>query len=150
MDTQTQEDLVHETLTVIHSKYKTMTFEKGILPWAYGILERKLKGHWRKMASRQELEDAHKETIQKLHIHEEPADILCEKRELVEVVRNALGRLSPSEREILGLKFQGFSGEEIQNRLGLKRSAMDVRVYRATQKLKKILIQEGVTSYEMQ
>ncbi len=55
-----------------------------------------------------------------------------------EVVRAALGRLAPREREIVALKFAGgLSNEEIARVLGISASNAGTRLHRALEKLRK-------------
>jgi RNA polymerase sigma factor (sigma-70 family) len=149
MNAITHEDLVHEALTVIHNKYKEMEFEKGILPWAYGVLDTVLISHWSRKKLHEDLINENINRVQNIQIDEEPADMLYEKKETIDIIKNALEHSNNGEKEIFELKLQGYSGEEIQNKLGLKRSAMDVRIHRAVQKMKKILCNQGITYDEM-
>ena len=55
-----------------------------------------------------------------------------------ETVRAALGRLSPRERELVGLKFAGgLSNEEIARVVGLSASNVGTRLHRTLEKLRR-------------
>ncbi|HNH46844.1 MAG TPA: sigma-70 family RNA polymerase sigma factor [Myxococcota bacterium] len=59
------------------------------------------------------------------------------------VVQAALERLSDSDRALLSLSADGLSHEELQEVLDLSPSAVKMRLSRARQRLKELLLQEG-------
>ncbi|MBS3062865.1 MAG: sigma-70 family RNA polymerase sigma factor [Candidatus Diapherotrites archaeon] len=67
-----------------------------------------------------------------------------ESREAVALIENAIGLLPPREAAVLRLSIQGDkTPEEIAAVLGLKRNAVDQRLWRARKRLRKSLLAEG-------
>ncbi len=141
---KSNEDLVHEALTIICEKYKTIEFEIGILPWAYGVLDRVMSGEYRTKTRRETILNTHINEVIKLHDNYDSAEDHFASTELAEELWNALSQLNNKEKEIFRLKLEGFSGEEIQDKLGVSRTVMDVSVFRGRKKLRKKLENRGV------
>lgn len=60
------------------------------------------------------------------------------------LLREAMGKLSPDDRELLELKLVlGWPDKEIAQALGITANAVGVRFYRAKERLKALLEQEG-------
>ena len=144
MNPLANEDMVQKTLTIIYEKYKTAELPKGIMPWAYRILENVMMNEYQKVRRRQNLLKEKSDTLNEIYIHQETTDDTFEYRELIREIRRALNRLSNKEKEIFELKLRGYSGLEIQEQLGLKRNILHIRVFRGSKKLKTILVKRGV------
>ena len=141
---RTNEDLVHEALMIIYEKYRNIEFERGILPWAYGVLDKVISGNYRTETRRQKIINNHKIEVLKLHGLEDGVEDKYGSIELFDEISYALKYLNQTEREIFRLKFEGHSGEEIQQKLGISRSSLDVSVFRGRKKLKDRLEKRGV------
>lgn len=147
--TKTNEDIVQEALTIIYEKYKEAKLEKGILPWAYKVLENVMKDDYRTEIRHHKKVINHKDKIVQIYANEKSVTDEVNHQELVDEVKMALRQLSSDEKEIFRLKLKGYSGEEIKDKLHLSRNVMDVRVYRGIRKLRRILEKRGIVQYEM-
>ena len=141
---RSNEDLVHEALMIIYDKYKNIEFERGVLPWAYGVLDRVMSGDYRTKTRRENILNTHINDVMKLHENYNTVEDLFASTELAGELWDAMSQLNNKEKEIFKLKLQGFSGEEIQEKLGISRTVMDVSVFRGRKKLRKKLERRGV------
>ena len=141
---RSNEDLVHEALIIIYEKYKDIKFERGVLAWAYGVLDRVMSGEYRTKSRRENILNSHINDVIKIHNHQECSEAKATSFEMADEIWNALDKLNNKEKAIFKLKLQGFSGEEIQEKLGISRTVLDVSVFRGRKKLKKKLQKRGV------
>lgn len=141
---RSNEDLVHEALIIIYEKYKNIEFERGVLPWAYGVLDRVMSGDYRTKTRREHILNSHINEVIKIHDHQESGEEKATSFEMADEIWCALDQLNNKEKEIFKLRLQGFSGEEIQKELGISRMVLDVSVFRGRKKLRKKLQKRGV------
>jgi RNA polymerase sigma factor (sigma-70 family) len=141
---RTNEDLVQEALVIIFEKYKNIDFERGVLPWAYGVLDRVMSGDYRTRIRRENILNSHINEVIKLHNNNESTEQKATSFEMADEIWRALSQLNNKEKEIFKLKLEGFSGDEIQEKLGISRTVMDVSVFRGRKKLRKKLEKRGV------
>lgn len=141
---RTNEDLVHEALIIIYEKYKEIEFDRGVLAWAYGVLDRVMSTDYRTKTRRESIMNMHRDDVIKLHDNNESVEEQIASSELTEQLWDALSQLNNKEKEIFKLKLEGFSGDEIQEKLGISRSSLDVTVFRGRKKLRKKLEKRGV------
>lgn len=146
---QTQEDLVQEAIKIIYEKYKTVEFVKGILPWAYTVLDNLVKCQNQTQNRRQKILAEQNEVLVEIYGNREEVHSITEQNELASEINRALGKLSEIEKRIFQLKLSGYSGEEIRQKLAMKRSTFDVTVWRASKKIRHCLEKKGVLSHEM-
>jgi len=144
MNPPAHEDMVQKALTIIYEKYKTAELPRGIMPWAYRILENVMMNEYQKIRRRKNLLKEKSDTLNEIYGNREMTDHTFEYQELIHEIRRALNRLSHREKEIFELKLKGYSGVEIQKQLGLKQNIMHIRVFRGSKKLKAILANRGV------
>ena len=144
MNTHAHEDIVQKALTIIYEKYKTAELPRGIMPWAYRILENVMMNEYQKVRRRQNLLKEKSDTLNEIYGNRETTDNMFEYQELTHEIRRALNRLSNKDKEIFELKLRGYSGVEIQEHLGLKQNIMHIRVFRGSKKLKTILAKRGI------
>jgi len=141
---RTNEDLVHEALIIIYEKYKDIEFERGVLPWAYGVLDKVISSDYRTKSRRENIMNNHKNEVIKLHNDIESVEDNVASSELSNEIWSALNQLNNTEKEIFKLKLEDHSGDEIQKKLGISRSSLDVSVFRGRKKLKTRLENRGV------
>ncbi|UCE04555.1 MAG: sigma-70 family RNA polymerase sigma factor [bacterium] len=144
MGMRTDEDLVHEALLIVCEKYKDVEFERGVLPWAYGVLDKVMSGEYRSEGRRQNLMNNHIKEVIGLHNDYESVEDNVASSELSKEIWNALDHLSNKEKKIFKLKLEGHSGDEIQKKLGISRASLDVSVFRGRKKLRLTLKNRGV------
>jgi RNA polymerase sigma factor (sigma-70 family) len=73
----------------------------------------------------------------------EQPDVACERAEVVSIVRSALGRLSPRDREALLLRESGFRYAEIAEVIGVRTEIVPTLIARAMRRLQKSYLMEG-------
>ena len=121
-----------------------MEFEKGILPWAYTVLDNVIKTDYQTEKRRNTILSENIDQVAETFGNKGSLVDEVNHSELTDDIWDALHQLNEKDKQVLELKLKGYSGDEIMNKLSLKRSALDVRVFRAYQKLKKILEKKGV------
>lgn len=144
MGVYTNEDLVQKALSVIYQKYKEVQFEKGILPWAYAILDNVFKSEYQTETRRKEIYEDNIAKLKTLFDNQVSAADEIAYHELIAEIRQALNRLTKKQKSVLELKLKGFTGSEIMDRLVITRNVMDIRFFRGLQKLREILETRGV------
>ncbi len=144
MSMRTNEDLVQEALLIVYEKYKNVEFDRGVLPWAYGVLDKVMSGNYRTKIRRENILNDNIGEVIKLHKDDQSVENKVASLELAEEIGCALNQLSNKEKEIFRLKLEGLSGEEIQGKLGISRTSLDVSVFRGRKKLRKRLEKRGV------
>ena len=131
---ETSEDLVQSVFLRI-LKYKARFSGDGkFTTWMYHIAHNVYTDHFKKNIkvnaghlSKAEPEDC------------ETAERLCLKNERVQLIEQALFRLSKDQREILVLsRYEGLKYREISEILGCSEGAVKVRIFRAITNLKQI------------
>jgi len=144
MNLQTNEDLVQETLNIVYRKYKQIEFRKGILPWAYQVLDYVMQENYKKEKRRETILNENIDEISELYFQTHSFEEEIGQYQLFELVLSALEQLNPLDQAIIKLKLEGYSGEEILKKLELTRATLDVRTHRIIQKLRKMLSKKGV------
>jgi RNA polymerase sigma factor (sigma-70 family) len=144
MDLNYNEDLIQKALVIILKKYKAIEFEKGIIPWAYTVLDNVIRGDYMKEIRRKNILAENKEDLIEFYGNKMSSEKAAEHQELIDEIWHALNSLSSKEKEVFQLKLKGHTSEEILNELKLKRNALDARVCRAHKKLRRILGKRGV------
>jgi len=139
----TNEDLVQKALLIIYQKYKTAKLRKGILPWAYRIMRNVMWNESRKKTRQQDILIENKEEIRKIEQQIENLEDQVYDNILFDEVKKAIRHLKNKEKRIIELKLEGYSGKEILEIMNIKRSALDVNVHRAINKLIQILERRG-------
>jgi RNA polymerase sigma factor (sigma-70 family) len=140
----TNEDLVQDALTILYTKYRELDFDNGILPYAYGVLDNVVKNFVKTGRRRGKILNEKMDEVLKFQISRESIEDRVNYQELVETIWSALDEMTNKDKEVLQPKLNGLSVMEIQQLLGLRRNTVDVRLYRAIQKLKKILRAKGI------
>lgn len=103
------------------------------LPWLYGVARRTISNRWRSDRRADNLSARVRGMAQP---RVESPDVIIAQREADQEVRNALGRLRPSDREILMLAaWEELSGPEMARVLGITISAAEQRLHRAKRRL---------------
>ena len=138
-DVYANDDLIQETLLVVLDKYETMDFEKGIIPWAYKILDQKILDHIKKGKRRSGLLDKNMNKLRELYLNNLNFEDSFETQDLYKLVQASFQRLNDTERNVMKLKFLGFSRNEIMERLHMKAGTFDACVSRAYHKIRKEL-----------
>ncbi len=134
------EDLAQEACMTVFEKYKNETFTVGFLPWAHGVLKMKI-GNF--------LQKKQRMTGRELDLNEEFNAISPDvdpilRRSLIDCIRE-LAKTGVQYARILNLSFQGFTTEDICNRLRIKANNYYVILNRGRSKLRLCLQGKGVS-----
>lgn len=115
---QEAEDVCQDALMTVLSKYRDTNFEVGFVPWAHGILQKKILVHYRSKATRKRKMT---ELAQK-YIERDPTDseALLESR-LLDCLRK-IHAVHRRHARILNLNYQGFDVDHICRKLAVTRS----------------------------
>jgi RNA polymerase sigma-70 factor, ECF subfamily len=134
------DEVAQETLLAAHRAMGTYRGEGSVRSWLFGIARRQC-ARWieRRRGKRPQLEvvGADAET-------DGPAELLTARRRAV-ALRRALGRLKPSEREALVLRYQaGLSFREIGDACGVAEAAARKRASRGLSRLRELVRPEDL------
>jgi RNA polymerase sigma-70 factor (ECF subfamily) len=129
------EDLTQETLLDAHDGFDGWRGEGSIRSWLMAIARRKCARHLERRSRRQE-------RLRLVHDSERPAtDDMVELHRRAERARSAIGRIRPSEREALVLRYVGeLSFREVGEALSIDEAAARKRVSRAVAHLRDALV----------
>ena len=111
------EDLAQEVLIVLHEKYAHVTQLEELLPLALRIVRYKMMAQRRKSMRRGEYTQVSITDIQLPDLDANPVDYV-ERKQMMERLTKAMGRLGERCRELMRLKLQGRNFAEIQQAMG--------------------------------
>ena len=143
MNMKMNEDIVHDAMLIIYDKYKEVEFERGVLPWAFGVLDKVMRGDYRTELRRENIIQENKDEVLELHDCKASLENCFDSCELIDEIRNSLNQLNNTEKKIFKYILDGYTREEIQLKLGISRTTLDVSVFRGRKKLKKNLEKRG-------
>jgi RNA polymerase sigma-70 factor (ECF subfamily) len=136
------EDLTQESFLRMHAALDRLDPGRDPTPWVFTVVTNTVRDYWRskahKAAGRQvPLDEAWEIASDNRY---DRADENLERKEAIAAVHEAMGRLSPADREILLMKsFQSLTTEEIVDVLGISADAVRQRHSRAVKRLGKAL-----------
>jgi len=111
------EDVAQEVLMLLYEKYAHLDRPEDLLPLALQIVRFKVMALRRKAARRGEYSQVSVTDIPLPDLDANPANAF-ERKEMLEQLSRAMGRLGERCRELLRLKLQGKSFAEIQKIMG--------------------------------
>jgi RNA polymerase sigma-70 factor (ECF subfamily) len=111
------EDLAQETLMLLHDKYAHVTRLEELFPLSMQIMRFKMVALRRKSYRRGEIGQISVDDIQIPDLGPDPATFV-ERKEMMERMTAAIGKLGARCREIFRLKLLGRSFAEIQSEMG--------------------------------
>ena len=140
------DEVLQDVAVLAWKKRDQLKDESRIEPWLYRIAINQVLMFWRK----QKRTSANVELSQASPQHDErvpdPAEWVC-RDEAHELVRDAMKKLSPQDREILLLKHvESWTYQQISDRLGISRDKVIYRLSRARNHLRKRLIRNEIES----
>jgi RNA polymerase sigma-70 factor (ECF subfamily) len=142
MNRSRADDLLQETFLQIHLARKTYQPGRSVKRWAFGVARNVCLMDYRQRRRAESREFSPDTTLEKM-----PAPTIDNRAHDRRLLQQALGLLSPDEREVLLLRHQwGFSFEEIGAILGIRTGTARVRAFRATQNLNDLMKQTSVTN----
>jgi RNA polymerase sigma-70 factor, ECF subfamily len=111
------EDLAQEVLMLLHEKYAHLERAEDLLPLSLQILRFKIMAARRKAVRRGEYNQVSITDIPLPDLNSNPAEYL-ERKEMLERLSEAVGRLGERCQRLIRLKLQGKSFPEIQKIMG--------------------------------
>lgn len=153
-DRQLAEDLAQETFVKAHRALDRYDPRRKLASWLFKIAHNTTIDHLRRrQLDTVPLEASTSDGEERWEIHETPEDEApdrrLEQREARSAVARALGRLKPTYREILLLRFQqGLAYREIAEVMGLEMNTVKVQLHRARKLLATELEGAGVVAPE--
>ena len=131
------DDFVQETIARAYANRSRLRDPAKLKQWIAGVA-RNTANEWNRAFERMKREQPLSDAIG-ISDERDPLDAL-EQAERNEQIRQAMGRLSPADRDLLrGRYLDEESYEALQKRHGLSYSAVGIRLHRAKRRLKKIL-----------
>lgn len=125
-------EIVQDTLLTISEKYRSIQFETSFSAWAYKVLENKIMSYFRTKKSRAE----------KLRQWQSPPPAVNVEPEfrikLLDCLKK-LGSVNNRYARIINLSYQGYSGEEIAQKMETNKNNVYNILARARTRLKKCL-----------
>ena len=133
------EEIVQDSLTAIAAKYRAIDFEISFAAWAYRVLENNILNYLRSSTRRQRrLEKLTEMEKQKTSVSPDP----LLKRRLLDCLKK-VNEKNIRHARILNFKYQGYSLEQICQRLNLNRNSAYILLSRARKTLKDCLDRKG-------
>lgn len=133
------EDITQETLLLLTTKYAHVTAFEDLVPLSITVAKFKIRGHVRKANRRGEYTAV---PIEDVPLADETADPLTqvERRQAVDRLKRAIGRLDGRCRDVYRLKLSGLGFAEIRDRLGAASvNTVYTWEFRCRQRLRKLL-----------
>jgi len=128
------DDILQEVLVAVHKARHTYDGKRAFRPWLYAIARYKLMDHFRNYYRKRDHETVDYDTLENI-LHEDVTDELEQR----EYVSSLLAHLKPRQQEILRLMHvQGYTAEEVANKLDMSQSAVKVAAHRAYKQLKDV------------
>ncbi len=135
---QEAEDLTAQIFAKLYNKYESFDSTKASLEvWSFMVARSATIDFLRKKKIRSWLTFFAKEDLPQTSFQE---DMLSNELEEMQLLEQALQRLTDSERELLNLRYyQGLSQQQIAQVTGLSTSNVGVRIHRVVTKLKQVI-----------
>ena len=132
------EEIVQETLAAIAAKYREINFEISFAAWAYKVLENKILHYYRTKRCRESKFTPGDDEQERAASPATNPDL---KRRLLDCLRKISG-VNRRHARILNFCYQGFSTDEVCERLGVSRNNVYILLSRARSMLK-LCLNEG-------
>jgi RNA polymerase sigma-70 factor (ECF subfamily) len=138
------DDVMQEVATAAVEKGHQLRDPTKVAPWLYRLAVVAALQYRRRQGRRRKLVDHYAQRTQQGEYDEREPDpldwLLADERK--SLVRRALGRLPRRDAEILLLKYtEDWSYRQLAERLGLTTGAVEARLHRARQKMRRALAQ---------
>jgi RNA polymerase sigma factor (sigma-70 family) len=133
-DPHLAEDVTHEAFLRLLREQREVRDPRA---WLFRVCTNIVRDHARRLAT----ED--RNPVMPERPAPEPPDVVYERAETVRIVRSALERLSPRDREALLLRESGFRYAEIAEVIGVRTEIVPTLIARALRRLQKSYRMEG-------
>ena len=142
---ESAEDLVQETLVIVHNRLPEFENPEGLLAFTNQVLRNKI-GNIYQERDRRKLRQVELGENLPLQYNIDGELHAVELDRIIRECIDRLGQRHPNCRAILSSLYDGFNPAEISENLGISKSSLKVRVFRCRKALRKILSDE----YRMQ
>lgn len=130
------DDVVQETLLLIHDARHTYDTRRSFAAWFYAIARNRLIDEFRRDARRRAREST-------MELLPEPVSVVPDHSER-DALERALAQLPRRQRHIIkAMKFEGESVRQIAGRTGMTESAVKVMAHRGYKLLRRLLLARG-------
>ena len=129
------EDIVHESLIVVHRRFSEFEALEGLLAFTHQVLRNKI-GNVYQGRTRHKVQTVEETTLQYPETEE------AQSVELEEILKQSIDKLGekfPICRNILVSLYEGLEPGEISDQLGIPKSKLKVRTFRCRQALRDLL-----------
>ena len=131
------DDVVQETLLLIHDARHTYDTQRSFAAWFYAIARNRLIDEFRRTARRRNREVT-------TELLPEPASVVLDPVERASLEK-ALAQLPRRQRQIItAMKFEGESVRDIATQTGMTESAVKVMAHRGYKLLRRLLVSRGI------
>ncbi|UCC45107.1 MAG: RNA polymerase sigma factor [Candidatus Zixiibacteriota bacterium] len=133
------EDVAQDALLAVAGQFDELTIESSFAAWAYRVLNNKIADHFK-------LKKIRTGKIEQLRQQRTEAVVTDSNPVLKMKIKDCFEKIHRKHRQharILSLRFQGYTTDEICQRLGITRNNCWVTLSRARAMLEKCLNQEG-------
>ena len=134
------EDLAQEACMTIHEKYRTEKFSKSFHAWAYGVIRMKIGNYLQHKKAVVQREVALEDSVGSSHASSGHQT----KRQLLECLKRLL-KEKPRYARILNLSHQGYTTEQICDRIQMTANHYYVSLNRGRSLLRHCLDSKGVS-----
>lgn len=139
-------DAVGETFTILWRRLEVCPEGENARAWLYGVARRCLANQRRGDGRRTRLAERLDHSAA---LDSDAVDGCEERADCARVLHAALARLKPADREILCLMaWEELSHAELATALGISTNAVGIRLHRARNRLRRILMIEGFDTHE--
>ena len=129
---QDAEEIVQDTLVTVAEKYGDIQFEVSFAAWAYRVLENKILNYYRgKHYQESRFSWAQDGSQERSSGVSDP----FLKRQLLDCLEK-INRVHPRHARILNLRYQGYSADEVCEKLAISRNNLYILLCRARSMLK--------------
>ncbi|MGJ9457344.1 sigma-70 family RNA polymerase sigma factor [Oceanobacillus sp. CF4.6] len=144
------DDITQEVFVIIYKKLDTFQRKSSLKAWIYSIAINKCKDYLRSWQSRNKrLKDKMLQQVNQGKVEDTPEELIIKKNES-NLILNQVLKLPIKYREVIILYyFKELSVKEISNSLHMKEVSIRTRLKRAREKLKVLLLKEGVDNLWM-
>lgn len=146
MDRPALDDIVQESCIIVLKKYKTETFTTSFEAWAYGILRNNVRRYFQVLKAQKATSDMDAMEHQPVQGLSQPLDPVME-HQLSQCLKRIIA-VNRRYARILNLVHQGYTIDEICDRLKMNRGNLYVTLYRARAMLKACLDKSGDSDHE--
>jgi RNA polymerase sigma factor (sigma-70 family) len=132
------EDVVQETLMVVHDSFSELRTVENLMAYTMGVLRNKIGNAYRKRERRRRHQANVDDVPEPVYVMDDEFNAA----ELARLISQAVVKANPNCRAILLGLHEGFSVDEMSRWFRIPRSKMDKRIFRCRRTLRRILSED--------